>query len=246
MAALTTGSAAPDFCHGGGCWGCSGCYGGCYGYGGCWGGCYGCYGGGWGGCHGGWGGHHRRHGCHGGWGGYYGCCGGWGGCYGSCAGWGCWGCWGGYSSWGYGCYSNGCCGGLAAPALGVPGAVVPAYPTEGAPGAAPGGKSEELGKPKESKPSTMAPGRAKLIVELPADAKLFVDDQPMRTASDVRSFNTPVLEAGQTYYYELRAEVIRDGQPVTATKRVLIRAGEVVRARFDAMQAETLSTAQAK
>jgi hypothetical protein len=68
MAALTTGSVAPE-CHRWG--GCCGCYGG-YG-GGCYGGCYGGYGG----CYGG-----------GGWGGCYGC---WGG-YSS---WGCCGCYGG-------------------------------------------------------------------------------------------------------------------------------------------------------
>jgi uncharacterized protein (TIGR03000 family) len=124
----------------------------------------------------------------------------------------------------------------------VPGAL-PAYPaTDG--GAAPG---EKLSPPKEDKkPMTSAPSRAKLVVELPADAKLYVDDRPMRTTSEVRSFNTPVLEPGQTYYYELRAEVIRDGQPVTATKRVLLRAGEVVRARFAEMDAEPVSTARAK
>jgi uncharacterized protein (TIGR03000 family) len=130
---------------------------------------------------------------------------------------------------------------MAVPAVVVPGGAAPGY----AP--ADEGKGEELRKPKEGgKPNTMAPNRAKLIVELPADAKLYVDDQPMRTTSAVRSFNTPVLETGQVYYYELRAEVIRDGKPVTETKRVLLRAGEVVRARFARMDAEPVSTVRAK
>ena len=40
------------------------------------------------------------------------------------------------------------------------------------------------------------------------------------------------LEPGQLYYYELRIEVQRDGKPVTETKRVILKAGEVARASF--------------
>jgi uncharacterized protein (TIGR03000 family) len=73
---------------------------------------------------------------------------------------------------------------------------------------------------------------ARLVVELPADAKLFVDDQLMKTSSARRIFNTPALQVGQTYYYILRAEVEIDGKPVAETKRVLVRAGEEVKANF--------------
>jgi uncharacterized protein (TIGR03000 family) len=71
-----------------------------------------------------------------------------------------------------------------------------------------------------------------LIVELPADAKLYVDDHPMKTTSERRVFSTPSLEPGQTYYYILRAEVIRDGKTATDTKRVLVHAGDVIEASF--------------
>jgi uncharacterized protein (TIGR03000 family) len=67
---------------------------------------------------------------------------------------------------------------------------------------------------------------------LPADAKLYVDDRLMQTTSERRAFNSPRLEAGQTYYYILRAEVVRDGQTLSDTKRVLVHAGEVVQASF--------------
>jgi uncharacterized protein (TIGR03000 family) len=114
-------------------------------------------------------------------------------------------------------------------------------------GAAPEG--EKLPKPKtDGKPQTAAPNKAKLIVELPADAKLYVDDQAMKATSPVRSFSTPTLEPGQVYYYELRAEVVRDGKPVSQTKRVLVRAGEVVRAQFAGMPEPEppITTAQAR
>jgi uncharacterized protein (TIGR03000 family) len=74
--------------------------------------------------------------------------------------------------------------------------------------------------------------RARLIVDLPADAKLFVDDQPMKTASSRRVFRTPILEPGQAYYYILRAEIVRDGTTRTATKRVILRPGEEIEASF--------------
>src|SRR5436190_218533 len=59
---------------------------------------------------------------------------------------------------------------------------------------------------------------AKLVVEVPADAKLYVDDQLMKTTAARRVFNTPTLEKGQTYYYILRAEMAIDGKTVSETK----------------------------
>jgi uncharacterized protein (TIGR03000 family) len=213
MAALTTGSATPDWhCHRGGC---CGCYGGCYGcWGGCYGGCYGCFGGCYGGC----------------WGGCYG---GWGGCY---------GCWGGYSSWG-------CCGcmGTYYGAPTYPGSIVPSGGMMAPGGAMPGAPAgEQLGEPKKNGKSTMAPSKAKLIVELPADAQLYIDDLPMKNASGTRAFSTPTLDPGQAYYYMVRAEVMRDGKPVSETRRVIVRAGQTVRADFRDLETEAVRTAQAK
>ena len=182
----------------------------------------GCYGGGccgcWGGCYGG---------CYGG------CFGGcWGGCYGG--GWGgCYGCWGGYASWGYG-------GAATYPGAVYPGGVMPGGTT------VPSG--EQLGTPKEDKKkATMfSSTKAKLVVELPENAKLFIDDMPMKTASGVRSFNTPELEPGQAYYYMVRVETIHDGKPVSETRRVIVRAGQVARADFKDLTSDAVRTAQAK
>ena len=198
------------------------------------GGCCGCYGGG-GGCYGG---------CYGGWGG--GCCGCYGGgfgAYGGCWGGGGWGgCYGGYGG-GYaygGGYGGGYYGGVTYPGTTMPGAT----------GTGTGTPGEQLGMPPEDttkkKGTMLTPTRAKLVVELPSDAKLYIDDLPMKTTSGVRSFNTPTLEPGQTYYYMVRAEVIRDGKPVTETRRVLVRAGQTARASFKDMEAETVTTVRAK
>jgi uncharacterized protein (TIGR03000 family) len=69
--------------------------------------------------------------------------------------------------------------------------------------------------------------RAKIIVHLPADARLMVDGKATRSTSATRRFVTPPLESGQGYHYTLKAEIDRgDGEPMTVTKRVDVRAGE--------------------
>jgi uncharacterized protein (TIGR03000 family) len=73
---------------------------------------------------------------------------------------------------------------------------------------------------------TAAPAPARVVVQLPADARLFVDDDPCPLTSAKRSFNTPDLRPGVTYHYTIRAEVTRDGRAVTESKRVTVRAGE--------------------
>ncbi len=85
--------------------------------------------------------------------------------------------------------------------------------------------------PPKTKESSAAKG-AKLIVDLPADAKLFIDDRPIKTTSQHPIFATPNLENGKTYYYEVRVEVVRDGQVATDTKRVIFHAGDEVRESF--------------
>jgi uncharacterized protein (TIGR03000 family) len=203
--------------------GCRGCHGGCYGggYGGCYGG-GGCFGGWGGGCHGR--GHgffgHRRHGCNGGcygsghgcWGGGYGsgCWGGYGGGYGG----GCWGgygggyggCWGGYGG-GYG----GCWGGGVQ--YGAP-AAQPAPTTAPATEQAPTPKTGLLRAP------------ATIVVSLPVDAKLTIDDMPTKSTAATRVFSSPALEPGKEYFYTLKAELTQDGQKVSTTKRVSVRAGQ--------------------
>jgi uncharacterized protein (TIGR03000 family) len=256
MAAIASGTATPDFghrwgCHGGffggrhgcngcyggggcsGCsggWGCSGCYGGCAcsgcyangsSYSSCYAGyascnCYGYSGGGW------WG-----SGCYAG----YGCYGAGAGCYGwGGNGWGCYGCQAGAAVWSCGgCYGGG--SGYGMPHSGgiiVPGTMV-------TPG---GGIPERVGPPdvnnKKGKDNNgdEVSGRGRLVVELPEDARLYIDEQPMKTTSGRRVFQTPPLAAGQTYYYLLRAEVTREGRTQRETVRVLIRPGRESYATF--------------
>jgi uncharacterized protein (TIGR03000 family) len=96
----------------------------------------------------------------------------------------------------------------------------------------------------KGKTGAVLPNRGRLIVEAPADAKLFVDDHPIKLTAEKRSFSTPDLEKGATYYYEVRVEVVRDGKVVSETKKITFQAGEVARADFKAM--ESVATANAR
>jgi uncharacterized protein (TIGR03000 family) len=160
--------------------------------------------------------------CHGCYGTCYGArygCSGCSGCYGSCS--GCYGtayyyscsCSGGHSC--YGCSGcTGCHGAAYTPGF------VPA-PAPAAPAPA----------PTEKKTTSLSPAR--VIVSLPADARLIVDGQATATKEKaVRTFLTPELEEGVEYRYVMKAEVVRDGQTLTETQTVLVKAGLEVRAEF--------------
>jgi uncharacterized protein (TIGR03000 family) len=107
--------------------------------------------------------------------------------------------------------------------------------------APPKGEAVPLPK-KEGSGESMGPTRARLIVELPSEATLYIDDQKMNSTSSRRVFNTPELERGETYYYILRAEVTKDGSPATVTKRVIVKPGEEIRADFRDLAAPTVTT----
>lgn len=193
MAALTTGSATPNWPH----------YGAYCGYhGNCGSGHCGSFGAGYGG-------------------GYEGC-----------------GCWGGYSRWSYCEMPN---PGIVGPGMyGMTGGML-------APGSGAGG--EQLHKPKTNKSGareTMVPSSARILVELPTNAKLFVDDRPVKAAAGLLTLGTPPLEPGEVYFYMVRIERMHDGQPHSETRRILVRAGQVARADFKDLELNALKTAQAK
>lgn len=227
MMAVSTAPDAVDFGGRFGCSGCSGysvgCFGSCYGsscYGSsCYGSsCYGssCYGGAsyyYSSCHGsrffGW----SHSSCHG-----SSCCGGFGG-------WSGYGCYGsGSSCYGYGVYGGASYyhsaypikwGGSGCYGYGMPQYITPnveVVPTiQGT-------------TPKTSLNPTA--DKAVVSVKLPADAILYADGQLTRLTSNERTFLTPSLASGQRYQYDLKVEYVRDGKPVTDSKKIFVKAGE--------------------
>jgi uncharacterized protein (TIGR03000 family) len=78
---------------------------------------------------------------------------------------------------------------------------------------------------------------ATVVVQLPADARMWVDGQQADLTSGTRSFQTPALDRGRDYAYTIRAEATRDGQAVSQSQRVVVRAGQVSRVDFGDMKA---------
>ncbi|MFN4258069.1 MAG: TIGR03000 domain-containing protein [Gemmataceae bacterium] len=144
------------------------------------------------------------------------------GCHKGC-GCGCWGCGCGCYSCGCGCYSCGCgcgcyscgCGCYSCGCYGVVPHHAPAAPK------------------KEEEKKEAAAASATIVVNLPANAKLSIDDQATKQTSAVRTFATPSLENGKEFAYTLKAELVRDGQTLTATKTVTVRAGQQSRVSIE-------------
>jgi uncharacterized protein (TIGR03000 family) len=74
--------------------------------------------------------------------------------------------------------------------------------------------------------------QARVIFVLPEGARLHVDGQMVEQSSGVRTFSTPGLQHGKRYFYDVRVEVVRDGKPVSENRRIVLRAGAVIRADF--------------
>ncbi len=251
---------------GSGGWGCTGGY---AGYAGCtggnagYGGSMGCTGGyaGYGGCTGAYGGNMGGYGgCTGGYAGYagsMGCTGGHAGSMGGYAGYaGCTGggyamfpgSMGGYATYGdY--YGNGSYAGYYGAGYPItynsfygPSYSMPAFSNQGTAFSG----QENFGQQRNSTEAGQTranPDEATLVVDLPANARLTIDGQPTQLTSATRTFITPPLQSGREYYYDLKAQLDRNGKTLTATKRVTIRPGQETRVHLD-FAGQTTSTAE--
>lgn len=92
-----------------------------------------------------------------------------------------------------------------------------------------------------TKLATEGKDTARITVKLPADARLYVDGTLCPLISAKRSFTTPELDAGQKYYYTLKAEATRGGETRTARKRVIVEAGKEVTVEFPELPLRTVS-----
>jgi uncharacterized protein (TIGR03000 family) len=84
-------------------------------------------------------------------------------------------------------------------------------------------------------PELPVPRAGKVMLDLPADALLFVNDKLVAAAP---LFTTPPLEPGKKAVYDFEVNVLRDGKSITRTKRLTLRAGEVVRLAYADMKAD--------
>jgi uncharacterized protein (TIGR03000 family) len=63
-------------------------------------------------------------------------------------------------------------------------------------------------------------------VNIPADARLFVDNQPTKSTTARRVLQSPSLQPGTAYSYVFRAEIQREGRAYQQTQKVDVRAGK--------------------
>ena len=154
----------------------------------------------------------HRWGC--GWG-YGGC--GWGGCgYGGCGYGGCGygGCgWGGYGYAGMGYMGYGGYGGMGYGGWGYAG---PGY----------GQNMASTSPTAQRRYQFAARGYARLEVNVPADAKVFVNDRATTSTGAKRSYFSSGLQQSNVYRFQVRVEFERDGKTVTEKESVDLMPGQ--------------------
>src|SRR5262245_37205116 len=112
------------------------------------------------------------------------------------------------------CYSCGSCGACGScGGGGCPGGVCPV------PGA--------------TKKAELDANRAYLVVTLPEDAKLTIDDGTTVSTSETRTFVTPELQKDKEFVYNLKAQIVREGKTLTLTKQAVVRAGKETKIALD-------------
>lgn len=86
----------------------------------------------------------------------------------------------------------------------------------------------------EMKPAPMPPttpkssqlhAPARIVVQLPADARLTVDGHQTRSTSAERVFISPPISSEEQHFYEFQATVERNGMPIQITRLIQVRAG---------------------
>jgi uncharacterized protein (TIGR03000 family) len=70
---------------------------------------------------------------------------------------------------------------------------------------------------------------ATIEMNLPAEAKVTIDDTITESTSAIRTFVSPPLEPGAEYNYNIKVEIIRDRRAVIAQKQITVRAGEIAK-----------------
>jgi uncharacterized protein (TIGR03000 family) len=96
-----------------------------------------------------------------------------------------------------------------------------------------GGKEDGKEDGKDGSAKDKNDTAARLIVKLPADAELTIDDHLMQGTSDRRVFDTPPLQKGLTYVFKLKATVVRNGRTMTATRELLFKAASLSEVSFE-------------
>jgi uncharacterized protein (TIGR03000 family) len=73
--------------------------------------------------------------------------------------------------------------------------------------------------------SPLPTASAHITVRVPENAEIWFGDRKTTTPGAVRDFESPPLEPGKTYTYDVKARWMEDGREVTQTQKVPVTAG---------------------
>lgn len=120
--------------------------------------------------------------------------------------------------------------------------MIPYAPTEAAPPFNPqntGFRPAGYGTTASPTSNGNAGARATVIIKLPADARLYADAKALSLVGSERKFVSPELPAGQEFMYKFRVEYDRNGETLSVTRKVAVRAGAMVAVEFTDMTVKT-------
>jgi uncharacterized protein (TIGR03000 family) len=78
----------------------------------------------------------------------------------------------------------------------------------------------------------------RIQVRVPADAKIWFNDKPTTQRGELRAFESPALDRGKQYSYELRATWQQDGRTVERTRPLRVRAGDRINVNLTGPETE--------
>jgi uncharacterized protein (TIGR03000 family) len=87
--------------------------------------------------------------------------------------------------------------------------------------------------PGKVKPELPPPQPGKVLLDMPADALVFINNKQIDVAS---VFLTPPLDPSQEYVVNVEAALVRDGKSINRVKRLSLHAGAVVRLAYNNME----------
>ena len=134
-----------------------------------------------------------------------------------------------------GCYDCCCDVGTAVIEYGAP-ATTPRPTPANQPAAEPQGELPE-------KQTSATRGSAFLTVSVPDNAQVLVNGISTRSTGDLRRYVSRNLLPGFDYTYEVEAKATVDGEVLTQTKTVQLRAGQDLKVAFDLQRPEPMETA---
>ncbi len=100
--------------------------------------------------------------------------------------------------------------------------------------------------PRPGDGTSLGPDDMQLLVSVPENARIYINDKPTATPGRERQYVSRNLIPGLRYTYRVRAEVTRGGRTLSQTKVVGAKAGDLARLAFDFPEEQVVGAAAPK